>query len=612
VLERVRNSLSEGTVAGAVVGDATEHQDVAAAPTGAVRQGKRFEQRLLVQRTTGGGAMITADIAGEPADDVLRELSELVGFGLDDERPSALRRNIVLRIKDLPWPETMDRLAGQLSLRWRAVGSGAARRVVIEDASRSRDATDLGLRAGRALERVVAGGPNAPAAEAMYLMAAQELAEKRFAAALRGFSLLIDTYAIRGEPEYVPWVQQASRGAGEAMMALGAYADARIAFRSYLARADKEDRDVARIHLLAAEAARRLGSTRNDPGAYDEAVDELHRLLERFGDDPQAITEVAAARLALGNLLFESGQQVLVLPGAAHSGGVPPEAQARFREAEAQLTAWLRVAGHAPDRAPDQIAFWLAECAFNLGRADEALPMYERLHRLWKTGETDGNAPATVYPTAAYRAGECWLQRPQPDHVRALFGFLRARQDFPKSPMDAWMLIRIAQCYAELESEDQAVASLYELLRSDQAGDSRPAAQQLDQLLGELVSRLGDHPGPVRARVLFYIARAQYLHARRDRSQQAGMARQAAATYARVLDESPPTELRHAALLGQARSHFLAGEDGKGEVQLKRFLRDPTISPRDRAYAGQLLGEHLKATGRLREAIQAFRGEVAE
>ena len=172
--------------------------------------------------------------------------------------------------------------------------------------------------------------------------------------------------------------------------------------------------------------------------------------------------------------------------------------------------------------------------------------------------------------------------------------------------------MRIAQCYAELEAEDQAVQALYDLLRNEQVADARPGRQQLDQLLGELVGKLGRYPGPVRARVLFYIARAQWQQAGRDRTEQATTARQAAATYRRVLDEQPSPELRHASQLGMARSLLLAGDDARGEEEIRRFLRDPTIGARDRAYAAQILGEHLRAHGRLAEAIQAFRGEVAE
>lgn len=610
-LDRVRLSLGVGEVPGAAPGDAAEAPRPAAAetPVGEALMGKAFGEDLRVRPTATGGALVDAALGPASADAILVAVAELVGATLDEVRPAALSRQVELRVAALPYPEAMDRLLGQIGLRWREEGSGKARRLIVETAAAS-DA-DLDRRARRALERVAATRRGPAAAEAMYLLAAQDAASRRHALALRGFAEVVDAFGANPDPAVGRWVQLASLGSGEAMVALGAYADARIAFRAWLARAEPGDPEGARVLLLSAQAARRLGDDRSDPGAYDEAVDDLHRLLESYAGGPQAASEVATARFAIGELLFTAGMQAITLPGGEASE-LPPEAAARFREAETQIARWLRSTGRQPADAPDQVAFWLAECAFHLGRPDEARPGYERLHRRWKSGQTDPQARPEVYATAAFRAGECWLRAPQPQYVRALFAFLRARQDFPQGDIAPYLLVRIAQCYAELEAEDQAVNTLYELLRNDQVNDSRPGRQQLDQLLGELVGRLGRYPGPVRARVLFYIARAQWLQARRDRAEQASLAGQAAQTYRRVLDEQPSPELRHASMLGMARSLLLAGDDARGEAELRRFLRDPTIGPRDREYAAQLLGEHLRARGRLQEAIQAFRGEVAE
>jgi tetratricopeptide (TPR) repeat protein len=609
-LDRVRASLAGGGTVGNGAGeDPSPARPVAPAAAGELRLCPVFGEALSLQPVAGNGALISAALGPEAAERILKQLAALLGAGLDEVQPAALSRQVHLRLAAVPYPEALDRLLGQLGLRWREEGSGKARRLIIETSTSQAD--DLDRRARNALERVAAGVRGPAAAEAMWLMASQDAAAGRHAPALRGFSGLIEAYGASTDPSTWRWVQQASLGAGEAMLALGAYADARIAFRSWLARAEMTDPLGARVLLLSSQAARRLGADRQDAGAYDEAVDDLHRLLEHYADVPGAASEVAAARFGLGELLFTAGRQALGLPGG-EANEVPPEAAARFRESEVQITRWLKSTGRNVQDAPDQSAFWLAECAFHLGRADEARPRFELLHRRWKSGSTDPQAEAGLYATAAFRAGECWLRREQPDHVRALFSFLRARQDFPQGDIAPYILVRIAQCYAELESEDQAVAALYQLLRDDQVNDSRPGRQQLDQLLGELVSRLGRYPGPVRARVLFYIARAQWLAARRDRAEQAPLAKQAAATYRRVLDEQPSPELRHASMLGLARSLLLSGDDARGEAELRRFLRDPTIGARDREYAAQLLGEHLRAQGRLREAIQAFRGEVSE
>lgn len=610
-LDRVRLSLAAGESTGAAPGDAAEPAKpvVHEAPIGEPVSSKTLGDALRIRPTATGGALVDAAVGPASADAILQALAELLGATLDEVRPAALSRQVSLRVAGLPYPEALDRLLGQIGLRWREEGSGKARRLIVETTAAAD--TDLDRRARRALERVAATRRGPAAAEAMYLLAAQDAASRRHAAALRGFAEIVDGFGSSADPAVSRWVQLASLGSGEAMVALGAFADARIAFRAWLARADPGDPEGARVLLMSAQSARRLGDDRSDPGAYDEAVDDLHRLLEGYASQPHAASEVAAARLAIGELLFTAGMQAITLPGG-EAAELPPEAAARFREAEAQIARWLKSTGRSPEDAPDQAGFWLAECAFHLGRVDEARPRYERLHRRWKAGETDPQAPSSIYGTAAFRAGECWLRTPQPQYIRALFAFLRARQDFPQGEVAPYLLVRIAQCYAELEAEDQAVNALYDLLRSDQVSDTRPGRQQLDQLLGELVGRLGRYPGPVRARVLFYIARAQWLQARRDRTEQASLARQAAATYRRVLDEQPSPELRHASALGMCRSLLLAGEDVRGEAELRRFLRDPTIGPRDREYAAQILGEHLRAKGRLQEAIQAFRGEVSE
>src|SRR6185369_5418582 len=131
--------------------------------------------------------------------------------------------------------------------------------------------------------------PTGPAAaEAIWLMAGDDMAARRFASALKGYAQIIDQYGGSGDAAVARWVQLASKGAGEAMLALGAWADARVAFRAWLARADDTDPEGARILLLSSQAARHLAADRSDPGAYDEAVDNLHRLLERYGSDQRA------------------------------------------------------------------------------------------------------------------------------------------------------------------------------------------------------------------------------------------------------------------------------------------------------------------------------------
>jgi tetratricopeptide (TPR) repeat protein len=220
--------------------------------------------------------------------------------------------------------------------------------------------------------------------------------------------------------------------------------------------------------------------------------------------------------------------------------------------------------------------------------------------------------PADLYAAAAFRAGQCWLDRTEPQYVRALFAFLRARQDFPRSPLNAELLMGIARCYAELEREDEMVAALNELLRSDALADPRPERLQLDQLLADLQARLVEYPGPVRARVLFSIAQADWRRALRDPRERGAAALRAMGTFERVLTERPPAELAHAARIGMARAALTAGQDDRGAGALIDLLRDPTLGERDRQLCAQILGQHYRAKGQLREAIQAFRGEVPQ
>lgn len=569
-----------------------------------------FGERLRLTRTPVGGALVDADLGPVTAEAALRELAGLLGATLDLEQPAALSRATVhLRVSRLPYAEALDRLLGQIGLAWREEEAGRTRRLIVGPGPGSADERERQAR--RALERVQAGPRGPAAAEAWWLLASQDAARRRWAEAVRGYAALIDAYGASPDPAVQAWVQRAARGAGEALLALGSPLEARIALRSWLARSEPRDPEGARVLLLSAQAARQLADKRQDAAAFDDAVDDLHRILQDYADDPRVAAEVAAARLQIAELLFTAASRALALSGDDPEA-LAPEIAARLREAEAQLVRWLAAARRGPETAADLHLFWLAECAFHLGRVDEARARYELLLRRWREGRSDPQAPQGIYAEAAYRIGECWLRQREPSPVRALFAFLRARQDFPASDIAPHLLVRIAQCYAELEAEDQALQTLGELLRDERIADAQAPRQQLDRLLGELVGRLGRYPGPVRARVLFYIARAQWLQAQRDRGQQAPLARQAAATYRRVLDEQPSTELRHAAQLGMARSLLLAGDDERGEAELRRFLRDPTIGERDRLFAGQLLGEHLRQRGRLREAIRAFRGEVAE
>ena len=544
------------------------------------------EEKLSIQVTAGGESLVSANIEREAAEVVYRELALLLGHSIDDTGVVATRRAVSLHLKDVPWAEALDRLLGQIGLAWREDGGKDGLLVVFDSALQPRDRELLEDLAGRALHHAASKNHNAAGAEALWLLGSNEAAARHPLEAMKQFSSLADAYASDTDAAVQVWVRRAIRGVGEAMMALDQFQDARGVFLNYISRAEVGDPDLPDIYLAAAEAARRQGLAKNDAIALDAAIDTLQNLLEEFTKVPAAAARVHVARLNLGDLLFEA---------------------ARWREAETQLKLVVTASG---GRANDILSFRLAECAFHENRSAEALPAYVELQRRWKNGKTDGDANSIIYATSAYRIGQCHLAATPPKHVHALFAFLRARQDFTESPLDAELLINIARCYAELQRDDDTVNALWDLLKSDAVADQRPGQLQLDQLLGELEGRLGGYSGPVRAKALFYIAQADYRRAQRDRRVRSAAAADAVHHYERTIAERPPKDLLHAARLGLARAAILGGENDLGETTLRELLEDPGLSLRDRDYAANLLGSHLRDQGRLREAIKAFNGEA--
>ncbi len=587
-VERVQQALASDH-ANAAHGNPQNGHGPANAPVSNEAE-RRFSARFGAERLTltippNGEALVTAAIEREAAEAVYRDLALLLGRSLDDTGVIATRRAVSLHLTDVPWAEALDRLLGQVGLAWREDGGKGGMLVVFDTALHPRDRDLVEDLAGRALRHAEKKNHNAAGAEALWLQGANEAAARRPLQALGLFSRLADTYADSQDPAVERWVRRAIRGVGESMMALDQYQDARGVFLNYISRAETNDPELPDIYLAAAEAARRQGLAKNDALALDAAIDTLQNLLEEFAHTPAASARVHLARLNLGDLLFEAE---------------------RWREAETQLK--LVIAG-AGGRTTDLLSFRLAECAFHTARSGEALATYVELYRRWKSGKAE-EATATHYAVAAYRIGQCHVLATPPRHVHALFSFLRARQDFPNSPLDAEVLISIARCYAELQRDDETVSALWELLKSDAVSDQRPGQLQLDQLLGELEGQLGGYTGPVRAKALFYIAQADYRRAQRDRRVRTTAAADAVHHYERTIAERPPKDLLHAARLGLARAAILGGQADLGETTLRELLTDPGLSLRDRDYAANLLGSHLRDQGRLREAIKAFNGEA--
>ena len=566
-------------------GTVAAHDEKPAAPVTSEHYGPAL---IAVHR--GGDILIDAEIKDEPLDTILKELVKISGSALEDAVVPGLKHAVNLRVRGIPWQACLDRLLGQAGLSWRMTGSGSAERIALTNAPDSDDDERAGE---RALERAAADGDSAFAAEARWLLANRRLKAGQPVDAMRRFNDLVQVMSRSREPAVQLWVQRSVRGIGDCMAALKQWGEARSVYRNYIARAAEGDVDLPQVYLAAAEAGRRLGLAKQDPVAFDEAVDDLHALLEKFGDDPHR-SEVPAARLLIGGLLYNAQ---------------------RWQEAQTQLAKYVADAG---GRTNDSIRFQLADCAFHLNHFADARTGFEDLLRRYRGGT--GDSEKALYEQSAYAIGQCFLREPQPHFVHALFAFQRAQTEFPKSKLTAELLLNIARCYAEIEREDEAVAALWEMLKQEtpQAvhddgssdADKNRAQEHLDESLGQLLGRISEYPGPVRAKALFYIAQAGHRHAERERAQRPVLAAQAIGNYERVLSEKPSPELRDAARVGLARACFLAGNDERGELELINALKDPGLGDRDRVYASRLLGEHYRAQGKPREAIKAFQGIV--
>jgi tetratricopeptide (TPR) repeat protein len=583
-VQHVEASLGEAaTVTHDEAEGADAHPPITTATPAAVSE--RFGATLTA-RGTGSEALVTADISGEPVDVLLREVAKLVAIPLEDDRVPGLRRTMALRVKELPASEVFDRLLGQVGVAWRLEGHAAAQRMVLTNAPSDEDIDAAAERAlMRAQKNAAAANDPAAEAEARYLLAKRALDRQQPVEAMRRFNELVQAMSQTRDKDALKWVQRGVRGIGDSMSALRQWGDARSVYRNFIGRAAPDDPDLPAVYLASAEAGRRRGLETADPLAFDEAAEDLHAMLEKYGEDKRR-PEVPAARLMIGGLLYD-----------AH----------RWGEAETQLKRWVAEAG---GHTTDLIAGQLADCAFELGRYDEARAGFEELFRHFRAEQT--TAPKAVYERAAYRIGLCHLREAQPRFVHALFAFQRAQTAFPKTQLTAELLLNIARCYAEIEREDEAVAALWDMLHQDPGTQpvGSDAQAHLDAELGGLLGRLSEYPGPVRAKAMFYIAQAEHRRAERDRASRAVVAAQAIGYYERVLSENPSPELQDAARIGLARACFLAGNDERGQLELTNALKDPGLGARDRAYAARLLGDHLRAQGHPREAIKAYQGIV--
>jgi len=581
-IERVTRTLepAQGVAAGgAASGDVPS--TVTAAGETIVRRWPRFG--LVVTRHANGDQRVSADFHQQRLEAVYRDLGTLLDRPIDDAGITITQRLVTLQVTDLPWDEALDRLFGQVGIFWQEVGTGSTAKLVLRehlDASQRERLHELRAdRARRVLLRASSGSSQAYAAEALFRIAEQEAQAGRYLDAIRGYSRLVVDFDDGRDPGVAVWVMQGIRGIAEAMVAAGQPAEALGVFRSYITRAEPGDAQLPGVYLGAARAALEQAKRSNDPRAREEAGLLLGVLVERFADRSDATAAVAEARIALGELLLNAG---------------------RYAEAEEHLAAHVRTTRHEDER----IAFWRAECQFQLGRLEDARTRYERV-----AASDSGLVTLDQRARAAVRIGECLLKERPPQYARALFAFLRARQDWPRLRLDGEVMVAVARCYAELEHEEGAIEEFWQLLRGTTL-DDQAARDRLGQFLGGLQGSLTGYDATVRARVLFHIAEADHRQAWRDHLRRPQLVADAIQRYDRVLKENPPADLRNAARLGLARVAFLGDEHTMGRQALHELFRDPESTDRERQLAAQTLGDHLKAKGLLREAIAAYEGHV--
>ena len=303
------------------------------------------------------------------------------------------------------------------------------------------------------------------------------------------------------------------------------------------------------------------------------------------------------ARIMLGELLFDKGE---------------------YAAARAAFGDYAKMIGQ---RKPDLLTWYLAECDYQMGLAAvrerhwesgdkyllEARKGYGDLADNLRTKQVDKTIDEEIYRKAFFRMGLCHLNRSEPDFVKALFDFMRARQFFRDQPLEAQIIVHICRCYDELQQEEQLVRQLWNLLEKGDLSQPGQGHLVMEDLIGSILTRLSGYGGNVRSKVLFYIAQSRYREALWNRTRRAELLRGAVHTYQRVLSESElPNDLRMVVKIGLARSALLGGDDDLAISHLQEVIRAKNVYRRDAALALQLLLDHYRGLGRFEEAVRDY------
>ncbi|TVR13254.1 MAG: hypothetical protein EA401_07175 [Planctomycetota bacterium] len=584
---------------------------------------------LAVQRyrrgTTPMPPRVTARIHHERVEVVYRDLLFRLDKSPNDRGINPARRMVSLHVEDMPWEEALTRLLRQVGLGWRHEGERGGGRgasvIIFELSDTSQRPSDDRWQdaAMRSLRAAARSGNDAIAAEARYRMARndQRQAERLrqegrdddtwralHYAAISGFADVIQEFdtGTRVHGDILPWVRGSMLGIGSSMETVGMYREAYSVYRNFLARADREHEAVPQVMLAAANAARRqhARAATGDVSDLDIASRLLQDLINTYGDDPRVLATVTQARLELGQLYMQQGEYEAArtqLLAHADFAGDDISHRIHFMIAQAEMAMARRLRGQGEGYA--------READVHFADAEARL---EIITQSFFRRETDPLVDEDIYRRAMFKLGRVKMQRHRPDFVAALHIFLRARQRFPRSDLEAPLLISIARCYAEIHADREHIAHMWQLLENDELLDDRDVRFQLSEMLQDLQDQAEGYPGPIHARVLFYLAQYNYRVAEQNPSLHAEHYERAVALYQRVIDQRPPQHLAQASRLGLARAALAAGDDARGRSNLRDILRDPSTHPRDRALASQILGDHLHSEGRFREAIQAYDG----
>ena len=621
--DRVRRLLVSNQIEGMSVEEAQAQLDykrpaaeqarVQGSPDGPIEKNTNLEPNILhVQRLIGGGADVTARIRDERVEHVYRELMTMIRQNLDDQRVSVSQRMVSLHVTKLPWQETLHRLLGQVGLAYRIEEDKV---VIFDQDKESYTSLEFAQLAEKAYHNAASDRSDPYAAEALYRMAEEDMNAGRYYAAMEGYLDIVEHFDqnTAAMAPARPWVRKSVRAYGDALMELKQYADARGVYLNYISKAEENDPELPNIYFAAAEASRLLGrgngedDTDKDPAALAQSNELLQTLITRFGSDVESQQVVTKARITLGRLLFDEQDYA----------GAQKYFVDHMEESRRDVN--------------DEITYYLAECDYFLAiearrrdqhgiadaHLDNALTRFDALVNVYQSSGGDSDVPEYMYRNAFNRIGQCHLIKMEPDYVKALFAFLRARQRFQDGKMEAEVVVNIARCYAEMQIHAELKRELYKILATKSLHDSREGKEQIEQLISDVKTHLKDFNAQPRVKVLFYIAQAKVWEAERhpDENERIGLLLKAVSSFERVIKEGGGGSIVDAAKLRLAQAAAQAGDDERAEQTFLEILRDNRTQPRDIELAAQMLGNFYRKRGRLTDAInayQAFRGDEAE